>query len=68
MALRSLIDIYSGEGSAGDVFKTDKMGNKLHFKGDSTYCAPDIRVLDVSVESGFALSTGGENGIWDGLQ
>lgn len=52
-------------------FKIDKMGNKLHLMGGSTYCAPDIRVLDVSVESGFALSLdngGNEGGIWDGLQ
>ncbi len=55
-------------GLPGMFFKIDKMGNKLHLMGGSTYCAPDIRVLDVSVESGFALSFGGENGAWDGLQ
>lgn len=47
------------------------MGNKSHLGGDRIYCAPDIRVMDVTVESGFALSLdngGNEGGIWDGLQ
>ena len=35
-----------------------------------SYSAPEIDVVDVAVESGFALSldSGGEGGNWDGLQ
>lgn len=36
-----------------------------------SYSAPEIDVVDVAVESGFALSLdngGNEGGIWDGLQ
>lgn len=44
------------------------MGNKSHLGGDRIYCAPDICVMDVTVESGFALSlgSGGEDGNWSG--